>query len=436
MKLLNKAVLLTSMVAFLVGCVATAAQWMAYISVDPDHFNEVLKDADGNVVHISKNTDGLHITTFDDAGLISDDSVFTQELDDANGSFDLSNARLLVVGSDLASSVMIDATTKNIASLDTAILPTDSANWSISGAHLIADHLIAAFGSQENQGWVIIIDFDTNSSQLLQPSGATAVNSVFSNTNLVASINTANGVEVVSYDMTFNELGRFTLTNNDESLIGDSLGRPVLFNHDNHNVRTTDTNGQTLWEFENQEFEYIKGQSVGPKGNTLLWGDNSKFNPLSSVAEDKAHFLMISAEGELLYHYKGGDAMAKISYKNIKHFDSGTVQVSYQGWSGELTGFLIGSTISTPFTVTRKVYHDFISLKGNKTRWMREPKRVETYSQCGSFCLKLVTDIEGHCDNLDVFNVSKRSLISVSQICGAKHEDGSQAPNTVKVSLY
>ena len=61
---------------------------------------------------------------------------------------------------------------------------------------------------------------------------------------------------------------------------------------------------------------------------------------------------------------------------------------------------------------------------------------MDTYSQCGTFCVELVSEVEGHCDNLDVFNVNANSLVSVSQVCGAKDELGGPLPDTVKVSLF
>ena len=186
----------------------------------------------------------------------------------------------------------------------------------------------------------------------------------------------------------------------------------------------------------NEEFEYIKGQSVGSDGRTLLWGDNSNLNPLTGVRFDKAHFLLVDTDGTLLYHHQSGPDMANILYRNTHQFSDGLVQVSFQGWTGQLSGLVLGSNLSTPFVVTRQVFHEFVTLKGNKTRWMNEPKRVETFSQCGSICVSLVNEVEGHCDNLDVFNIDSASLASVSQVCGVKDENGLALPNTVKISRF
>ncbi|HAG95879.1 MAG TPA: hypothetical protein DCL78_17290, partial [Gammaproteobacteria bacterium] len=104
-----------------------------------------------------------------------------------------------------------------------------------------------------------------------------------------------------------------------------------------------------------------------------------------------------------------------------------------------VSGLVVGSSsLGVPFTVTRQVFHDFVTPMGTKTRFMKEPKRVETYTQqCDFLCLPiLMSQSEGHCDNLDVFNVSTDSLISVSQVCGATGDTGLLLPNTVKVSLY
>jgi len=435
-KPLLKSVVPVLFASVLLGCVATAAQWMATVAVNPDNLNEALLDGDGNVVHVSNQADGLHITRYDADGNVAVDALAGVAADDTNGAIDLPGQRLLVVGATLATSTVVDASAQQVLPIDSAMVPVGVAERPLAGAVAVLGQTVAAFGNASDQGWILVMDFATGSSQLLEVSGAVSITSVSGHNQLMTEVATASGRQVVSFDTDLNELGRYDLTNSRESLIGESLGRPALYNSSNHNVRLTDVVGVTQWEYENAEFEYIKGQSVGPDGRVLLWGDNSRFNPLSSVAEDKAHFLLIDTDGQLLYHYLGGSAMARTLYTHVKQFENGVVQVSYQGWSGELSGFILGSNLATPFTVTRKVFHDYITLAGNKSRWMREPTRVETYSQCGSFCINLVLHEEGHCDNLDVFNIGTDSLISVSQVCGAVSEGGALLPNTVKVSLY
>jgi hypothetical protein len=431
-----KLTLLSLMAFFLLGCVATAAQWMAYAYVNPDQLNEVVQDSDGRVVHVSEQGDGIHVTAYDSDGVVVLDTIVAQSIDDSNGVIDINDQRLLIAGETLASATLVDVNLHQAMPLDDSMLPGDVSSRSLGGISAVMAGNVVAYGSHNDQGWLLVMDFVAGSSQLLELVDTVSVDAVFAHTYFLVEVETATARQVLMLDSVLNELGRFDLSHNNESLIGDSLGRAVLFNSSNHNVRVVDHSGASVWEFENAEFEYIKGQSVGPGGRTLLWGDNSQFNPLSSVAEDSAHFLLISADGDLLYHYVGGSPMAKIAYTHVKQFDSGKVQVSFQGWSGELAGFLIGSNLGTPFTVSRRVYHDFISLAGNKSRWMREPVRTETYAQCGTFCIGIVSEAEGHCDNLDVFNIDDRSLISLSQVCGAKTDDGGLLPNTVKVSLY
>lgn len=434
MKNLKHPALLTLLSLLIVGC-TVSAKWMAYVAVDPDDLNQVLQNASGNVVHVSEQSDGVHVTTYDETGVISTDQVLGSSVDTSKGVFDVDTDKLLLVGSTLSATQLLDATAGTAAALDASLLPVDSGSWSVTGASQKDSDNVFLFGNRAgesgNQGWILAIDFATATSQLVEPASATAVKSAFGGSQLVTSITVAGQTVIATFDATFSEVGRFNLTNSKESLIGESLGRPTLFNSDNNNVRVADAVGVTAWEFENAEYEFIKGKSVGPSGHTLLWGENSKFNVFSNINTDSAHYLLISPEGELVYHYLAGKEMAKIVFKHVKQFDDGAIQISYQGWTGELTGFLIGSdSLSTPFRVTRQVYHEFVSLKANKTKNMNEPKRIETFSQCGLLCLELLTDIEGHCDNLDVYNVGTKGLISVSQVCGA------ESVNTVKVVLY
>ena len=60
--------------ALLVGCFATAARWMVYVAVDPDHFNRVLVDSSGQVVHVYEPDTGLHLTTYAADGAVCADA--------------------------------------------------------------------------------------------------------------------------------------------------------------------------------------------------------------------------------------------------------------------------------------------------------------------------------------------------------------------------
>ncbi|MGC1507038.1 hypothetical protein [Ketobacter sp.] len=422
--------------AGVVACVATSAKWMSYVQVNPDSLNEVLISPDNNVVHVSGQSDGIHITYYDETGSVSEDIATGIAHGAYSNTLNLADNRLLLVKSTLADSLLIDTAQGTVSPLDGAVVSSELGARTLSGTSLVLDGKVAAFGSTANQGWVLLMDFSAGSSELLEITSATAVSRVFGHSMLVIAVQTESGRTVVSFDAALNELSRFPIPVASENLIGESLGRPVLFHSSNHNVRATDVAGLTQWEFVNDEFEYIKGQSVGKDGRVLLWGDNASLNPLSGVRFDQAHFLLIDTTGSLLYHYLSGGEMANILYRNTHQFENGLIQVSFQGWTGQLAGFVIGSNLSTPFTVTRQVFHDFVTLKGSKTRWMREPKRIETYSQCGTLCVSLADDAEGHCDNLDIFNINSSSLVSVSQVCGAKNANGANSPNTVKVVRY
>lgn len=418
------------------GCVATAAKWMSTVSVNPDSLNEVLVDAEGDVVHVSGRSDGIHITYFDDTGAVENDIASGVMPGTFSKVLDLSGQRLLIVKNTLAASLLVDTNTGTVLPLDSAMVSPELGARALAGANTVLGGKVAAFGTSSNQGWILLLDVETGSSELLEVASAQAVNRVFGHSTLVARVQTASGRSVVSYDGNLNEVSRFALTVSSEDLIGESLGNPVLFHSGNHNVRATDTAGTTQWEFVNDELESIKGHSVGADGRTLLWGDRSSLNPLSGLTLDSAHFLLVGLEGEMLYHYTSGTDMVNIAYRNVHQFENGLVQVSFQGWTGQLAGLILGSNLGTPYTVTRQVYHDFITLKGSKTRWMREPRRQETFSQCGTFCVNIVSEVEGHCDNLDVFNVNSSSLLSVSQVCGAKDDNGAALPNTVKVIRF
>lgn len=421
---------------FLLGCFATAAQWMTYVMVDPDALNEVMQDADGNVVHVSLQGDGVHVATYNGDGVILQESISDITLGTIKNAVQLPNQQLLLVGNTLATSWVVDANSQLVSPLDTALLAAGTDTRTITGAKTVLGNLTAVYGSHESLGWVLLIDFAAQSSQLLDVAPAQSVNQLFGYQGLVMEVTTATGRKVVSYDSGLNELGRFGLSSGNDRLIGDSLGRPVLFNSSSHDVRALSVTGENQWTYVNAELETVDGQSVGPDGSVVLWGDGASLNPLLGVTFDSAHLLRIDADGLFQYHYQGGDSMVNILYTNVKQFDDGMVQMSFQGWTGQLAGFVIGSNLGTPFTVTRQVFHDFITPLGKKTRWMLEPKRVETYSQCGTICVSLIDQSEGHCDNLDVFNIDQRSLISVSQVCGAVDEAGLPLTDVVTVTRF
>lgn len=206
----------------------------------------------------------------------------------------------------------------------------------------------------------------------------------------------------------------------EETLIGDSLGRPAFFDNTTKNVSVRAPEGTLVWQFSNSEYTYIRGQSVGPDGSVLLWGDNANYG-LLSLRTDNAHFLRLTPEGALAYHYlAGNDDMAKIDYRNIKQFNDGSLQLSIQGLGGELAGLLmVDGVLGIPYRTTKEIHHDFVSAAGEKKRWMREPIRVEVISRTSAWLIELVSQSGGHCNNRDVFNVDNKRLITASQLCGA-----------------
>ena len=80
----------------LLGCVATAAQWMAYVAVDPDNLNQVLLDATGNVVHVSEQSDGLHIATYDADGMVVQETTLVLALTGTERALGLPGGRNMV----------------------------------------------------------------------------------------------------------------------------------------------------------------------------------------------------------------------------------------------------------------------------------------------------------------------------------------------------
>lgn len=248
-KPLLKSVVPVLFASVLLGCVATAAQWMATVAVNPDNLNEALLDGDGNVVHVSNQADGLHITRYDADGNVAVDALAGVAADDTNGAIDLPGQRLLVVGATLATSTVVDASAQQVLPIDSAMVPVGVEERPLAGAVAVLGQTVAAFGNASDQGWILVMDFAAGSSQLLEVSGAVSITSVSGHNQLMTEVATASGRQVVSFDTDLNELGRYDLTNSRESLIGESLGRPALYNSSNHNVRLTDVVGVTQWEY-------------------------------------------------------------------------------------------------------------------------------------------------------------------------------------------
>lgn len=416
------------------GCLATVVKWKNQIETTPNAFHHVLTNTDGNAVHVYVQNNALQMSTYDPEGALLATQADPHTFNTAARTLDLVDGRLLVQGSTLATTYVVDGNTAVVAPLDSSQLPEGSADWALTGITPALSSQVAAYGSRSVDGnpqaWIIVWNVSSQTFAVVDIPGVSTIDAVFSNENLIVQGRHGEERWVITMDASLNELGRFVLTAEEESLIGDSLGRPTFINVTTKNVITRLPDGALDWEFVNSEYTYIRGQSVGPDGSILLWGDHSNYS-LFSFRTDNAHFLRITPEGALAYHYLAGkDDMAKIDYRNIKQFEDGSVQLSVQGLGGELAGLLlIDGVWGVPYRTTKEILHDFVSATGVKKRWMREPIRVESISRTSAWLIEVVSQSGGHCNNRDVFNVDKQHLISVSELCGAS------AP-TVVVSYY
>lgn len=408
----------------LAGCLATVAKWKAQVETTPNNFNHVVTDSTGNAVHVYVNNNQLHMSTYDAEGALLTTQTDTHTFATTNKTLDLTEGRLFVVGNTLGNSTVIDTNTATVSNIDPSLLPEGAIDWTLQGVTHAFTSQVAAYGSRlvegNAQAWVIIWNVATHSFTLMDVPGLNTVEAVYSNDHLIIQGNAGSERWVVTLDSMMNELGRFVIAQADDTLIGDSLGRPTFIDNVTKNVTTRAADGSLVWQFINSEYSYIRGQSVGPDGSVLLWGDHANYS-LFAFRTDNAHFLRLTPDGALAYHYLAGkDDMAKIDYRNIKQFDDGSIQLSVQGLGGELSGLLvIDGVFGVPYRTTKEILHDFVSATGEKKRWMREPIRVEVISRTSAWLIELVSQSGGHCNNRDVFNVDTKRLITVSELCGA-----------------
>lgn len=418
----------------LAGCMAAVAQWRALVDTTPNSFHQVLLNSSGNAVHVYVGNNQLNISTYDTDGVLLDTQSHARSVNAASKTLDLAEGRLLIVGATLNDSLIVDTNNATLVSFDESLLPEGAGHWSLSGAATAFSSHVALYGSRlldgNAQAWVMVWDVANNTFAPIDLPELASVEAVYSHDNLMVQGTAAGERWVVTLDATLSELGRFIVPTADQVLMGDSLGRPVLFDNVSKNVAVFSPEGVLQWEFTNSEYAYIRGQSVGPDGSILLWGDHANYS-LFAFRTDNAHFLRITAEGALAYHYLAGkDDMARIDYRNIKQFDDGSLQLSVQGLGGELSGLLvIDGVFGVPYRTTKEIHHDFVSATGEKRRWMREPVRVEVISRTSAWLIELVSQSGGHCNNRDVFIVDKNHLLSASELCGA-------ATPTVVISYY
>lgn len=418
----------------LAGCMAVVAKWRALVDATPNSFNQVLLSSAGNAVHVYVNDNQLNISTYDPEGILLGTQSHARVVNAASKTLDLAEGHLLIVGTTLNESLIVDANNATLMSFDESLLPEGAGNWTLSGATTAFSSQIALYGSRMLEGnaqaWVMLWDVANNTFASVDFPALTSVEAAFSHDNLIVQGTAAGDRWVVTFDAALNELGRFLIPGADQVLIGDSLGRSVLLDNVSKNVAVYTPEGVLQWEFTNSEYPYIRGQSVGPDGSILLWGDHANYS-FFAFRTDNAHFLRITAEGALAYHYLAGkDDMAKIDYRNIKQFDDGSLQLSVQGLGGELSGLLmIDGVLGVPYRTTKEIHHDVVSAAGEKKRWMREPVRVEVISRTSAWLIEVVSQSGGHCNNRDVFVIDKNHLISASELCGA-------AVPTVVLSYY
>lgn len=407
----------------LAGCVVTA-KWRALVETAPNSFHQVLVNTSGNAVHVYVSNNQLNISTYDDKGILLTTQSDSHVISAASKTLDLAGGRLLVVGATLNSNLIIDSNTGTVSTLDESLLPEGAGNWTLSGVSQAFSTQVAAYGSRlvegNAQAWVLVWNVADNTFTQVDIPGLASIEALYSNDHLVVQGTAAEERWVVTLDASLSELGRFVVPSADETLIGDSQGRPVFFDATTKNVAVHAPDGTLAWQFSNSEYTYIRGESVGPDGSVLLWGDHANYS-LFAFRTDNAHFLRLTPDGALAYHYLAGNPdMARIDYRNIKQFNDGSIQLSVQGLGGELSGLImVDGVFGVPYRTTKEIQHDFVSATGTKTRWMREPIRVEVISRTSAWLIELVSQSGGHCNNRDVFNVDRKRLLTVSELCGA-----------------
>ena len=190
---------------------------MSYVQVNPDSLNEVLLDADNQVVHVSGQSDGIHITYYDESGLVTNDIATGVTSSTYSNTLDLPGNRLLLVRNTLANSLVVDTQQGTVTPVDSAMVSAELGGRTLTGTSLVLGGKVAAFGAANNQGWILLMDFTTTSSELLEVASAKSVSRVFGHSVLVSAVQTDSGRAVVSYDAALNELSRFPLSVSSEN---------------------------------------------------------------------------------------------------------------------------------------------------------------------------------------------------------------------------
>lgn len=416
----------TPILALTLGLSACAviAKWRATVELRPANFNQVLVDGSGNVAHVFMDNNALHISTYDNKGALIATVDDTHSVNHASKTQELDTGRMLIIGSTLNSSLIVDANTGSVAPIDSSLLPDGAGDWALTGVTSALGSQIAIYGTRTvndiAQPWILLWDLQNNTFTQTDIPSLDTIDTLFSQQAVIVQGTLAGERWVITLDAAMNELGRFALSDANENLIGDSLGRAALFDSSTQNVDVLNFDGTTAWQYVNNEYHYIRGESVGPDGSVLLWGDHANYSILA-FRTDNAHFLRLTPDGTLAYHYRAGDSdMAKIDYRNIRQFKDGSIQLSVQGLGGELAGLVIfDGKFGVPYRTTKVIQHDYVSPLGKQTRFMREPIRVEVISRTAPLLIEVVSQSGGHCNNRDVFNAGKSNLVSLSELCGA-----------------
>ncbi|CBL44171.1 hypothetical protein HDN1F_05880 [gamma proteobacterium HdN1] len=413
-----------ALAAALGGCVMLL-KWRVTTELVPKNFNQVLLDRDGNAAHVYMDGGVLHVAKYGDKGVALGVQDIAATITNTAPTLDLDKGRLLVRGATLGDSVLIDANLGTAGPLDAAQLPVGASTWALANAKPVLNGKIALYGTRTGEEggthpWLMLWDLAAGSFTLVETPMLDTIDAVFAQQSLMVQGQAAGVAQVVTLDATLNVLGQFAVPAG-QKLIGDSLGRPVLYNDANLTLYTVNFDGTPVWTYKNETYKWIRGQRVGPDGSVLLYGDHSNYSAVA-LRKDSAHFLRVTPEGALAYHYQTlSNDTARIDYKNIRQFADGSMQISLQGLSGDVTGLLIfDGVVGVPYQTKKTVRHEFISAAGKESRYVKEPIRVEVISQTKPLLIELLSSQGGHCASLDVYNVGKAGLLTLNELCGAE----------------
>lgn len=414
----------------LTGCLTQKPKWMAEFLSNSDALNHTFANDSGKILYAHEVEGNLTIEHFDTQGTNTHTSTLQVVLDQSKGFITLPSGNFFTSGNTPESVAYVNTTTETFWQGATITSLQAEENFDIAGTYEYQGN-IALYGAvqvsdNDTKGIIIIIDESGNETSSFTIEGVNRISSVTTEASGNIAVQTSTN-QIITLSDTFVEIGRFTLPSG-KSLIALSLDHPVLLVSSGTDIQRVDANGIVEWTYDNPDISSIKGQSTDLNGNVVIWGDKASFN-VFNMKTDLATYDKITIGGERQWLFQSADKMNVIKYVGIDHRSNGDTTVSYQGWTGELAGLLIGGTTATPVRVTRTIQHDTISALGNRATHRVEPARTEVYAQCGLLCIGITSETEGHCESLDIAYINK-NIATVSKICGAENED------TVKVSYF